>query len=500
MEASSRLVVCVAAAGIGFYALAGWGIGADVLDSDTLSLVLAWHLLRDGVQVESWQLAVPKALPIILDGGLYELAGPFAVLTRSVLAAVGLLVTTFWLLHKSYSSAAGLLAVGFLLANRTLLISTLGGNATVFFTLALLGAAVAFAEWPPSKSAMVTGLACLTVAALLRQEGLAFLALAGVGLLASNYRPHPKRAVASLLAAGGLLVCVLFIQVWVAGALTVDHLSDVEIARNHAAVMNTVAAATGIERPGLPAEMYRLLAFLLRPWPWYLAVGAVGAAALWRRSAPTAVLLAAMVVTPLAYCVLFGRLDLPLFERFLFPTAVAVHLFSAVGCCRLWDWLQERASRYGLWAARAFVALAVLAAWTVAARDCWYEWQGYLKPEAAARREFSQGLARISSKGTGSEPLLVSGLHYPYAILQTGADINRVHQDGFVLADDPRPERLRRFKYILYDRNAEFLQRLLDPYLSCEAAACRLRIADQSYEAVWTSRGGQFVFFAREGS
>jgi len=42
-----KVAVAVFVASLAFYVIAGWNIGADALDSDTLSLVLQWKLIRD---------------------------------------------------------------------------------------------------------------------------------------------------------------------------------------------------------------------------------------------------------------------------------------------------------------------------------------------------------------------------------------------------------------------------------------------------------------------
>ena len=163
------------------YLIVGAEIGAGALDSDTLSLLVGWDLLREGVAVDNWQMAVPKFLPIIVDGIAYEMAGLPGVLARSVVTSALVVSAGFWLLTRAYSAAAGAVFAVFLLANRAMWEGTFGGNSTVLFLLCLLGAAVMLLRERGPEVNEHAGL-WLVLAALVRQEGVVFLGLLGVVL------------------------------------------------------------------------------------------------------------------------------------------------------------------------------------------------------------------------------------------------------------------------------------------------------------------------------
>ena len=427
---SRAVTAAVAVAAVCFYGLVGADIGAGALDSDTLSLVVSWNLLREGVALDHWQLAVPKLLPIVLDGLSYEIGGLPAVLARSVLTSALTLAAAFWFLGRAYSAGAGAIAGVFLLADRALWEGMFGGNSTVLFLLCLLGAAATLFDEQGEEVNVNAGV-WLVAAALVRQEGVAF-----VGLLGAVLASH---AVISM-------------------ALTSDALSSHEIARGNAEALLAVAAAENAPRAGA--------------------------------------ILAALALVPVLYCWVLYSMDLPLFERFLLPTAVAAHLCAAAGYLHLWRVSDGRLAGLPSHVAKALIALIALGALAVSLRDAWHSHQGYLLAESGARRMYAEGLRVAAASPSAEGPVLVSGLHYPYAILQGPWGARDVRQDQFVLAAGPEAEELSRFRYILYDRHAAAMRRLIAPYSDTNPPE-RLRIGAARYQLVWASAGGRFKFFRK---
>ncbi|NJN83285.1 MAG: hypothetical protein HC802_14050 [Caldilineaceae bacterium] len=159
-----RVAAAVFFSALAFYLLAGWDIGADALDSDTLSMVLQWRLIGNGVVLDHWNLSTPKFLPVVLDGSLFELGGYGAVLARSLLTSALLIALATAFVHRAAGWQASLAAAGLLVTNRATFGSAFGGNSTVLYTTFLLGAALCFLAWP-SRRAVIGGLA-----AALRRE------------------------------------------------------------------------------------------------------------------------------------------------------------------------------------------------------------------------------------------------------------------------------------------------------------------------------------------
>ena len=178
------------------------------------------------------------------------------------------------------------------------------------------------------------------------------------------------------------------------------------------------------------------------------------------------------------------------------PTVVAVHLCAAIGYLHLWRAAEERLAGLPPQVAKALIALVALAALSVSLRDTWHSRQGYLLAESRARRSYSEGLWEMSASPSTEGPVLASGLHYPYAILQGPWAVSDVEQDQFVLEADPDTEQLSRFQIILYDRDARAMQDLLGAYLVSEAAE-RLRIGDARYKVAWMSADGRFEFLRK---
>ena len=489
------VTAAVAVAAVCFYALVGADIGAGALDSDTLSLVVSWNLLREGVAVDHWQLAVPKLLPIVLDGLSYEIGGLPAVLARSVLTSALMVAAAFWFLGRAYSAAAGVIVGVFLLADRALWEGTFGGNSTVLFLLCLLGAAATLLDEHGAEVNVDAGV-WLIAAALVRQEGVAFVGLLGA-VFAWPARKRGAGAVASRAALVAVVVAaVLASHAVISMALTSDALSSHEIARGNAEALRAVAAAQDAPRAGFLTTFVGFLAQLLRPLPWYLVIVPLGWYAATRRSRRAGAVLAALALVPVLYCWALYSMGLPLFERFLLPTAVAAHLCAAAGYLHLWRVSDGRLAGLPPHVAKALIALIALGALAVTLRDTWHSHQGYLLAESRARRTYAEGLRVAAASPSAEGPVLVSGLHHPYAILQGPWGARDVRQDQFVLAAGPEAEELSRFRYILYDRHAAVMQRLLAPYSDTDPPE-RLRIGAARYQVIWASADGRFKFFHR---
>ena len=493
LQTNRFLALGVALAAAAVYSVAGLSVGSGALDSDTLSLVVAWDLLREGVAVDHWQMAVPKFLPIIVDGLAYEMGGLPGVLVRSVLTSALVVAAGFRFLSRAYSAAAGAVFAVFLLANRAMWEGTFGGNSTVLFLLCLLVAAVMLLRERGAEVNEDAGL-WLVLAALVRQEGVVFLGLLGV-VLAWQARKKgaaamATRAILTLLA----VVVVLASHSLMSMALTSDHLSSHEIARHNAEVLRAVAAPQAAG--GFLMTCIDFLGGLLRPLIWYAVIVPLGWYAAARKLPRAGAVLVALALIPLAYCGVLHSMGLPLFERFLLPTAVAAHLCAAIGYVHLWRAADRRLAGLPPQVAKALIALVALAALSVSLRDTWYSRQGYLLAESTARRSYTEGLQEMSASPSTVGPVLASGLHYPYAILQGRWGAGDVEQDQFVLAADPDAEQLSRFQIILYDRDARAMQDLLADYLVSEAAE-RLRIVDARYKVAWISADERFEFLRK---
>ena len=493
LQTNRFLGLGVALAAAAVYSVAGLSVGSGALDSDTLSLVVAWDLLREGVAVDHWQMAVPKFLPIIVDGLAYEMGGLPGVLARSVLTSALVVAAGFWFLSRAYSAAAGAVFAVFLLANRAMWEGTFGGNSTVLFLLCLLVAAVMLLRERGGEVNEDAGV-WLVLAALVRQEGVVFLGLLGV-VLAWQAR---KKGAAAMAARATLtllaVVAVVASHSLMSMALTNDHLSSSEIARRNANILQTIAAPTSAG--GFLTTSSDLLAGQLRPLILYVVIVPLGWYAASRKLPLAGAALGALALVPVAYCGVLHSIGLPLFERFLFPTVVAVHLCAAIGYLHLWRAAEERLAGLPPQVAKALIALVALAALSVSLRDTWHSRQGYLLAESRARRSYSEGLWEMSASPSTEGPVLASGLHYPYAILQGPWAVSDVEQDQFVLEADPDTEQLSRFQIILYDRDARAMQDLLGAYLVSEAAE-RLRIGDARYKVAWMSADGRFEFLRK---
>ena len=484
------LSITVAAAA---YTLGAMSIGSGVLDSDTLSLIVAWDLLSEGVAVANWQLAVPKFLPILVDGLAHETAGLPGVLARSVATSTLVVAAVFLFLSRAYSATAGAVGAVFLLADRTLWEGTFGGNSTGLFLLFLLGAAVTLLR-DRGAEINVDAEIWLVLAALVRQEGVVFLVLLGA-VFTWQGRRQGVVAIATRASLTLLLVVAVLASHWVVSmALTSDHLSSGEIARRNAEVLRVVATPGGAD--GFLMTCIDLLSGLLRPLIWYLVIVPLGWYAAFRKFPRAGAVLGALALVPVAYCGVLHSLGLPLFERFLLPTAVAAHLCAAIAYLHLWRASDGRLAGLPPYAAKALVALVALAALTVGLRDSWHSRQGYLLPESRARRSYAEGLREMGTSPSTEGPVLASALHYPFAILQGPWEAGAVEQDQFVLAADPDAASLSRFQSILYDHEAGALQVLLGDYLRTESDE-RLHIGDARYQVVWVSADDRFEFLRR---
>ena len=361
-----------------YYLFAGAGIGQGALDSDTLSMVVAWRTLIRGVVVESWQMAVPKLLPSALDGSLYLWLGLDAVVARAIFTAAALIAAASAFGGRAHGLPAGLIAGLFLLADRTTLALTSGGNSAVLFALCLVLGGHALLEWPRKRFAgMAFG--ALAIGALARQEGLLFLGLAVAAAAWGRRREGWRRAAAVALVGAALgAAAAIADDAFVSRLTGSDQTSRSILLANmkvFAAAGQAADGAGGEQRMGaVPA----LLARLLRPWPLYLILCSLGLAGLWRRSARAALITGAMFCLPVLYCWALRVAGIAVFDRYLYPSLIAAHLLAAVAYVFLWNALSRRAGGPAAFAARAALVLAAAGAWGVAARDSYFLRDGYL--------------------------------------------------------------------------------------------------------------------------
>lgn len=489
------MTAAAAAAAAAVYAALGWGIGPDALDSDTLSLIVSWRMLTEGVAAEHWQMAVPKPLLMLVDGALYEVFGGWGALCRSVLSAAALLAAAVQFMGRAYGKAAAAVVFAFLLVDRSLLAYTFGGNSTLAFAMSLAAAAAFALEWPSRRAVFGAG-AFLFLAALLRQEGAAFLALGGAAALwqaARQSRPEFLRYAAGGAALG---VAALLTNIFLVAPLTEGALSSFELARHNAEILRETHLSSGTEE-GFFSTAGGFLARLLRPAGWYAVMAPLGLWALWARSRGAAVAVAALAGLPLSYCAAMSWLGLPLSIRFLLPAAVAAHLAAAAAYVFIWN--RTALTRRRLLAGRAALAVLVLAVWAIAVRDLRGVRNGYLLHEAEARRAYRAGLAELASLAAGGPDatVLATGRYYPLVVLESKFGIRRVFHDEFLLARDAGPEKVRDFDYILWDEQAAALRRIAGAQPECGEDGCRLEIAGRGYCSLWRSRDDRFIFFSR---
>jgi hypothetical protein len=334
-----KVAVAVFVASLAFYVIAGWDIGADALDSDTLSLVLQWKLIRDGALLDDWILSTPKFLPVVVDGALYELGGEGAVFARSLVTSSLLVALAAAFAHLTLGWQASLAAAGLLLFGRTTFSSAFGGNSTILYAAFLLGAAVCFLQWP-SRRALIAGLLLLFGASLTRIEGLSYLGLAGIGLFAVNWKHEKKIAFLMAGTTLGLIVAVFAADLWVPSTLSgrLRSARSVTLELNERA--KTIAEVTEgegiyaqavgrIEQGYFETATYNL-SRVIRPIFVLVPMALAGLILVRKRRPLPASLLVLLAFTPLIYCAVLHFLGVALFDRFFLPTGVAVVIATSL--------------------------------------------------------------------------------------------------------------------------------------------------------------------------
>ena len=404
--------------------------GSTALDNDTLSLVLAWKLIREGVILDQWTIATPKPLLILVDGLLWQLFGPSAVVLRSILTFGALVGFSALLVGRYWGAATGAAVAVFLAAHRELLTSTMSGNSTIAFTTCLVAALVL-------RRRPTAALLAIFAATLVRGEGLAYL---GLALVAIPFfaPPEAKRRAAAL--------AILLIGL----APLIDAIAPSVISgrlRSNFEVTREISEASVIRARRAAGEDYHLdhyrrlessyaetltllLGRHLRPLPFYIFGILLGVWA-WRRHSPSGLrLILYLGIPPLIYCWAFHLVGFAVFGRFLLPTTVAALILTVTGLV----WLAQQLSRWRF--ASAGVALVGAVALVVVLRDARNDQRGYLTQAAQSQANFQEMLEPLAHIPLQNKRLLVSGAWWPHTHLALRTDMNRsVRTDDLI---DPR--------------------------------------------------------------
>jgi hypothetical protein len=500
-----KVAVVVFLSALAFYLVAGWDIGADVLDSDTLSLVLQWQLVRDGVVLDDWILSTPKFLPVVLDGPLYQLGRDGAVLGRSLLTSALLVALAATFAHLAVGWQAGLVTAGLLLLSRTTFASAFGGNSTALYVTFLAGAALCFLKWP-SRRPVVAGLLLLFTASLTRIEGLSYLGLAAVALFAASWKSDRRFSLLSAVATAGLIATVFLADLWVpttvSGRLRSGRSVTLELnerAKKIAEVRQgdeMYAEAVARIDQGYPETAFYLIGRTMRPMILFVAMGFAGLI-LFRAHAPLAVLILIQLgAAPLVYCAVLHLLEIALFERFFLPTAVAMTIAASFAFQEALSRLTKLRSRKVAWAGLTVVALLLVGTLGIGGRDVYYHKNGYLRWRAGNLRDYAMGLARLKDTDLRGKRLLVYGWHHGYTNLTLPTYPPNVSHDGDALILDPLGDALSGFDYLLYGEGDSDVDRLFQGMI-CRDGQCRLETPTARFETFWVSPRGEFKFFRK---
>ena len=500
-----KFAAAVFFAALAFYVIAGWDVGADALDSDTLSLALQWKLIREGTVLDEWVLSTPKFLPVVVDGPLYELGGDRAVLTRSLMTSSLLVALGAAFAHLTLGWQAGLVAASLLLCGRVTFTSAFGGNSTILYMTFLLGAAVCFLKWP-SRRALFAGLLLLFGASLARIEGLAYLGLAGLGLSTVYWKRERKISLLTAAATAGLVLAVFAADLWTPSTLS----GRVRSARSVALELNEhakeFAAVTGgegvygqaigrIEQSYAETAAYHL-SRVIRPVFVLVPMALAGLFLVRKRQPLAALLLVLLGVTPLIYCGVLHYMGVALFDRFFLPTAVAVLVGAALAVHEALAHLAALRARPAAWAAGAVVSLVFAGLLGIGARDIYYSKQSYLLWRAENLRVYKAGLARLKDTDVRDKRLLVYDWHHGYTSLVLNVDAAKVdHLSHAVLMGTP-DDRLSEFDYLLYGEGAGEVDRLFEG-AACRGGRCTLDTSSSRFETFWVSPDGEFQFFKK---
>lgn len=393
--------------------------GATALDNDTLSLVLAWKLIREGVVLDQWTIATPKPLLILVDGLLWELLGLSAVVVRSVVTFGALVGFTALLVGRYWGATTATIVAVILTAHRELLTATLSGNSSVAFATCLVAALVV-------RTRLSASLLALFAASLIRSEGLVYLGLAVVAI-PFVAPPEGRRKAAGL--------AILLIGL----APLIDAIAPSLISgrfRTNFEVTREISEAATVRAKRTTGQDYHLdhyrrlessyaetltllLGRHLRPLPFYVFGSLLGLWAWRQRSTSGLRLMLYLGIPPLIYCWAFHLMGFAVFGRFLLPTTIAALILTVTGLI----WLAQQLSRWPL--ARAAVAIVGTAALAVAIRDAYYDQRGYLMESARSQADFRQMIEPLANEPLGSKRLLVSGAWWPHTHLALQTDLNR---------------------------------------------------------------------------
>lgn len=246
-----------------------------------------------------------------------------------------------------------------------------------------------------------------------------------------------------------------------------------------------------------PGDVSAFLARILRPWPLYLLLCLVGWIVLLHRSS-AAWMVAALFAVPVLYCLALDWAGIAIFDRFLYPALIAAQMLAATAYAVLWRESSRRMIGRSVWVVRAALILIAAFAWGVAARDAYHVRTGYLRQEAAARREFREALSRIPDGAERQAKFLVTGHYFAATALQIRVGADRIEQDAVVYAMGGDAERVAEFDYLLLESGSPVFH-LLGP-AGCEGGECVLRAADKTFEMIWGEPGGAISLFARRSN
>ena len=500
-----RVAIAVFFTAVAFYLIAGWDVGEDALDSDTLSLVLQWKLIRTGVVLDDWILSTPKFLPVVVDGPLYELGRGGAVLARSLLTSSLLVALAAAFVHMAAGRQASLAAAGLLLLNRTIFTTAFGGNSTALYTTFLIGSALCFVKWP-SRRPVVAGLLLLFGASLTRVEGLSYLGLAAVALFAASWKRDRKFSFLSAIVAAGLIATVFLADLWVpttlSGRLRSGRSVTLELNERAKQIAELrqgeeiYAEAVARIEQGYAETALHLLGSAMRPLFLYGPLGLAGL--IWLRGrAPLPVLIVSLLgAAPLVYCAVLHFLGVALFERFYLPTAVAMVMATSFALQGAVARSTKLNSRKLAWAGLATVAVLPAGLLGIGGRDIYYHKSGYLLWRAANLRQYAEGLEQLKDTDLSNKQILVNGWHYAYTNLVLDTSVPKVRHDSDALILDVPGDRLSQFDYLLYGEGDADVDSLFKGMV-CGAGSCRLETGVARFETFWVSPRGEFKFFRK---
>lgn len=185
---SQRALLLLAAIGSLFYLAVAWSKNFDLADDDTLSQYLAWRLLLNGEQLDTWTIATPKLLQIVTDGPINALLGLAATLTRSVVVSFAAAAAGASVVHRYWGLWPAVACLSLLTSNRTVFNFVMSGNSTALFSSLLI---VAVWLWARGSRPFVV-ISMLGLAATCRTEGICFLGLAALAYGFSWWRSRDR--------------------------------------------------------------------------------------------------------------------------------------------------------------------------------------------------------------------------------------------------------------------------------------------------------------------